>query len=360
MSDKLLPLDLPVVVATGEYESGKSMLALTTGCPLDRVLIYDNEESVATYHAMNPAFTRVDIAGSLPKNKTWTNYDFYLAWVEHLRSIPTGKYDVIAVDTIERIESGISDWVSKNPAYFGHTANQYNSMSGMFWGDMKDLWGRHILELKARAQMVILTVHMRDVYENRKPVPGKRQRKGKDTLSELASLEVTLQRKKGQAAPSAYVMKTRLVYGDITKPDTLRPMFDPYIPKFTWDVVREYMQHGADPEHPILPPEPTAEEKEEHRLELEATIAAAKLAEIEQSGQQPEPSKPSSNGKRAPTSGPGAFWPEVGKRLAATGFEFATSSPKDKMAELVAANVAGWDAALASAESGTFDPATIP
>ena len=44
MSDKLFPLDLPVVVATGEYESGKSMLALTTGCPLERVLIYDNEE----------------------------------------------------------------------------------------------------------------------------------------------------------------------------------------------------------------------------------------------------------------------------------------------------------------------------
>ena len=122
---------------------------------------------------------------------------------------------------------------------------------------------------------------MRDVYENKKPVPASANAR-KDILSELASLEVTLQRKKGQAAPSAHVMKTRLVYGDITKPDTLRPMFDPYIPKFTWDVVREYMAHGADPEHPILPPEPTAEEKEERRLELEYTIAAAKLAEIEQ------------------------------------------------------------------------------
>ena len=145
-------------------------------------------------------------------------------------------------------------------------------MSGMFWGDMKDLWGG-ILELKARAQMVILTVHMRDVYENKKPVPGKRQRKGKGYSLSLPALRVTLQRKEGRAAPSAYVMKTRLVYGDITKPDTLRPMFDPYIPKFMGCCAREYMAHGADPEHPILPPEPGRRE-EERRLELEYTIAA--------------------------------------------------------------------------------------
>ena len=30
------PRPLPVVVATGEYESGKSLLILTTGAPLDR------------------------------------------------------------------------------------------------------------------------------------------------------------------------------------------------------------------------------------------------------------------------------------------------------------------------------------
>ena len=37
-------------------------------------------------------------------------------------------------------------------------------------------------------------------------------------------------------------------------------------------------------------------------------------------------------------------------------FEFTASAPKDRMQELVAAGVAGWDAALASIEGGTFDP----
>ena len=77
MSDKLFPLDLPVVVATGGTKRQVNA-CLTTGCPLERVLIYDNEKSVATYHAMNPAFTRVDIAGSLPKNKRGLTTTFIL------------------------------------------------------------------------------------------------------------------------------------------------------------------------------------------------------------------------------------------------------------------------------------------
>jgi len=355
MSDKLFPVTLPVVVATGEYQSGKSMLALTTGAPLDRVLIYDNEESVSTYHAMSPAFTRIDIAGMLPVGKTWTNLEFYLKWREHLRSIPAGKYDVIAVDTIERVEAGISDYVRINPVEFGHTAKQYELMSGLYWGDVKDLWGRHILELKQRCQLVILTAHMRDVYADKKPVAGKRQRKGKDTLSELASLEIELKRKPGQAAPSASVLKTRLVYGDISKPDTLRPMFDPFIPKFTWEVVREYMLKGADPEHPILEPEPSPEEKEMHKLELQATIAQAKLLEAEEGTPEGAPEAP-----KAKVNGNEEFWPKANRVLASIKREFRATTPKGKIEELAMADVPGWSSVLDSMNSGKFDPATIP
>lgn len=345
MSDsKLFPLSLPVVVATGEYQSGKSMLALTTGAPIERVLVYDNEESVTTYHAMNPGFTRVDIAGQLPSK--WTNLDFYTKWVEHVRSIEPGRYDVIAVDTIERIESGISDWVTRNPQYFGHSANQYERMSGLFWGDVKDLWGRHILELKARCQLLILTAHMRDVYVDRKPVPGKRERKGKETLSELASLEVELKRKPGQRAPSALVIKSRLVFGNILNPKTLRPMFDPYIPEFTWDVVREYMQKGADPEHPILPPEKTEEEKELEKLTLQAVIAQAKMAE------------PAVTQSAKPITG--QFWPELNKVLNSLDYPFTGKTPKAKVEELAMANKPGWEVVLDTINSGQFDVSAIP
>jgi hypothetical protein len=277
MGEDVFPLELPIVVITGEYESGKTLAILTTGYPLKRTLIYDNEESATLYESLGP-FRRVDIAGQLPQN--WTNLQFYEKWLEHARAIKPGEYDVIGIDPIERLESGLTDWVERNPTRFGHSVNQYRAMSGLKWGDVKDLWGQHILELKAKCKMVILTAHMRSVWVNDKPT-DKRERKGKDTLSELATLELELVRKPGMIAPAARVLKHRLVYGDLSKPSTIRPMFDPWIKEFTWDKVRWYMEHGADPDNLVKPPEPSQEEKEMHKLELQAEIARAKVAEIE-------------------------------------------------------------------------------
>jgi hypothetical protein len=282
MSDNTFPLPLPVVVVTGEYESGKTLAILTTGYPLDKTLIYDNEDSSTLYAQMGD-FTRVDLMAELGRDNPggWTNLQFYEAWVKHMRSIKPGRYDVIGIDPIERVEAGLTDWVRKNPSHFGHTPNQYRKTTGLFWGDVKDLWGKHILEMRAKAQMVVLTAHMRNVYQAGKPVPGKRERKGKDTLSEFATLEITLVRNPGQVRPSAKVDKTRLVYGNLDEPETLRPMFDPWIKEFTWDRVREYMKTGADPDNLVTPPEPTEEEKEMRKLELQAEIAKAETARLE-------------------------------------------------------------------------------
>jgi len=294
--EELFPYRIPVTVVTGEIESGKTLLILTTGYPQERILLYDNEQSSAVYQK-NFGFTRVDLVQEMTyrqeeklaklgdrakeSDKTWTNQEFYLAWLGHMQAIKPGTYDVIGVDPAERIESGLADWVWAHPIN-GHNITQYQKMSGMYWGDVKDLWGRHILEMTGKAKMVFITMHMRNVYEGNKPIPGKRERKGKDTLSELATLELELVRKPGMVLPAAKVIKTRLVYG--SDPSNLKPMFDPYINPFTWDRVREYMLKGADPENLVLPPEPTEEEKRLHELELKATIAAAKLADVDTSG----------------------------------------------------------------------------
>jgi hypothetical protein len=177
---------LPVAVATGEYESGKSLLLLTTDYPLEATLAYDNEQSLTIYEAMGD-FTRVDLLTELGQKHPGgrTNLQFYEAWRDHMRAIKPGRYKVIGVDPIEQIESGIADWVRLNAGHCGHTAGQYQTMSGLFWGDVEDIWKRHIMELKARAEMVILTTHVRDVFLNGKPAAGKRERKGKETCPSL-------------------------------------------------------------------------------------------------------------------------------------------------------------------------------
>lgn len=279
MSDRrLFPQPLPIVVITGEYESGKTLAILTTGYPEDRTLLYDNEQSATLYEAVGN-FTRVDITSTLPDN--WSNLMFYQAWLQHMRGVEPRQHDVIGVDPIERVEAGLTEWVGNNPKFFGRSANQYQRATGLFWADVKDLWGRHILELASKCEMLILTAHMRNVYKGGKPTNQRRRRKGKETLSELATLELELVRKPGMVKPAAKVLKSRLVYGHLSEPSKMRPMFDPYIKEFTWERVREYMKTGADPDNLQMPPEPSQEEKRMRELELKAEIARAETARIE-------------------------------------------------------------------------------
>jgi len=278
MSDELFPQPVPIVVLTGEYESGKTLAILTTGYPIERVLLYDLEISSETYHGEGAKWTRVDPISQLSEG--WNNLQLYEAWAKHVRTIQPGQYDVIGIDPIERIEAGITDWTQRHPEFFGHSANQYQRMSGLMWGDVKDLWARHILDLKSKCRMVILTAHMRNIYLDNKPT-GQRERKGKETLSELATLELELTRVikgKKQALPAAKVLKSRLLYGDLSDPTTIRPMFDPWINPFSWAIVRDYMNHGADPDNLKTEPGPSPEEKEMEKLRLQATIAQAHLA----------------------------------------------------------------------------------
>jgi hypothetical protein len=124
-------------------------------------------------------------------------------------------------------------------------------------------------------------------------------------------------------------------------------MFDPYIPEFTWDVVREYMLKGADPEHPILPPEKTDEEKQLELLVLQAVIAQAKMSEpaVTQSTK---------------TVSTGQFWPELNKALNSLDFPFTGKTPKAKVEELAMANKPGWEAVLDTINNGQLDVSTIP
>ena len=280
MSD-LFPKSVPVTVVTGEFQSGKTVFALTTGYPLERTLIYDNELSAETYCTPDNPFVRVDLPGEMARlfPKGYTAVQFYDAWLRHMRAIQPGQYDVIIVDTIETIEDGLADWVESNPAAFGHTPAQYQKMSGIFWNDLKTEWKKVIQEMKARCRMVILIVHMRDEYKNNVRT-GKRQRRGKETLSELATLEVELVRKPGQEVPSARVHKHRFFAGSLAAPTSVKPTLPSWMPECTWAVIRCYMANPVEKD--ILPPEEdNAAELEMEKLRLQAAIAEAELAKAE-------------------------------------------------------------------------------
>ena len=141
--------------------------------------------------------------------------DLFLWWKEHVKTIQPGRFRVIVLDPATDIESGMTDWVSANPAYFGHTANQYQKMSGVMWGDVKSYWKSILGDLSSRCETLCYTAHLGMEFKD-KEATGKRKIKGKSTLSELASLFLWFERKpdaKGVKPnkPSAFVVKSRLM-----------------------------------------------------------------------------------------------------------------------------------------------------
>ena len=208
-------------------------------------------------------------------------------WWEQIKQLTPGKYTVIALDTVSEIESGLCDWVNKNPAYFGHTAAQYAKMEGIYWGDVKEFWKGILADLSSRCVTFAFTAHMGDVWakggQGSGGPTGKRKPKGKSTLMELASLYLMLERKPDQkgeepAKPAGVVLKDRLVAKRIGADGELElvKILPPRLPVATPAAVRKYM---ADPvgtratrEDELLKPELMGDDE---RLRLQAQIAEA-------------------------------------------------------------------------------------
>lgn len=275
----LWPQAIPLIGLSGEYQSGKTLFGLTITDPA-QMLVYDFEKSSESYHSLG--FTRIDVPAQMLKvhPKGYKPTDTYQWWRQHVTTIEPGKYRVIMVDPASDIESGVTEWVRANPSYFGHTPAQYIKMSGLLWGDMKELWKVILADLASRCETFVFTVHMGDAWSGDKPT-GRRKPKGKSTLMELASLFLQLERRadaKGNVPvlPSAVVLKSRLVHMKIDKGQVrMVPSLPPRLPVATPEAIRAYM---------LSPPDYSKLAKEERVPEQSLTEddrAAVKLATAE-------------------------------------------------------------------------------
>jgi hypothetical protein len=286
---------IEVLGLTGEFASGKTLFGLTIA-PGPQTLCYDNEKSSGTYTSLG--FERVDVPAELQRSHPngYKPVDTFNWWLNHVRAIPAGKFRVIVLDPVSEIESGLVDWVRTHPAEFGRTAAQYANAAGLMWGDVKEHWKAILADLASRCETFAFTSHMANVWERSGPT-GKRKAKGKETLMELASLYLQLERKKDvrgnqPAKPSAVVLKSRLssirVNADTGDVDIV-PTLPPRLPEATPAAIRKYM--SQPPDYAKLTPDELAPEAvmtEDQKLELRNQTATAereteqlKLARLE-------------------------------------------------------------------------------
>ena len=104
--------------------------------------------------------------------------------------------------------------------------------SGLVWGEVKNALARQIHELSAHCNLVIVTAHVRQAYDDGEPVPRVKEAKFYDRVWQTLDLVGYLVRTDGQAAPKGIFApphgKARLP----AMPESLSP--------FSWGQVFEY------------------------------------------------------------------------------------------------------------------------
>lgn len=300
-------VQIDVFGATGDYASGKTVLGGSiapgphpaghefAGKP--RTLYLDFEKSGCTYGGMG--WRRIDVAQQMqdrfqdPKTgivKNYTPLDVFEWFAGSSRAgampgiidkLRPGEYDVLICDPITDIESGLVDYVRTNPEQFHLTADQIRRAGGLLWGAVKDHWKTVLLKLSSRVKCFYFTSHLRSVWQGNQPT-GKKEPKGKDTLMELASLYLWLERAADRdgsvpAIPSATVLKQRLT-DTVFRDGEIHfvPLMPPRIPQATVQAIREYIANPPDYSK-LKDGERVVEEKmsDDERLRLELAKAEA-------------------------------------------------------------------------------------
>lgn len=272
---------IEVIGLTGDFASGKTLFGLTIA-PGKDTLVFDVEKSTATYQSLG--FDRIDLPGELLskfKGAAYKPIDLYMHWLERVRAIKPGQYRVIMLDPVSEIENGLVDWVRDNPKLFGYSASQF-AMGGFLWGAVKDYWKSILSDLATRCETFVFTSHLRTVWKGGTPT-GQKSAKGKETLMEMASLYLHLERKKDAKGnvpevPSAIVLKSRLaetLIGEGGKV-SIRPYLPPRLQLATPQAIRDYILAPPDYSHlkkGELAPEEVMTEDE--KLQLRAATAQA-------------------------------------------------------------------------------------
>lgn len=292
-------MEIEVFGATGEYKSGKTLLGLSiapgvhpaghsfAGKP--RTLLLDFEKSAGTYGGTGAE--RIDVPAKLMEmyGGAYGPLQMFNWFVKHIDGVSVGQYDVIMADPITDLDAGLVEMVVANPERYNLTKNMVERSGAGFkakqlvWGAINAAWKQILLKLATRCKTFFFTSHMRDEFVNDSRT-GKREPKGKETLFELASLYLQLERLPDAAGnvpavPSGIVLKERLADTTVD-PETgllnVTQLMPPRLPQATVAAIRRYI--ACPPDYSKLKEGERIPEKqfsEEEKLRLEVARAQA-------------------------------------------------------------------------------------
>lgn len=245
-------MKIPFIGVTGEYQAGKTLFGLLIDPT--RTIVFDTEKSSETYEG-SLGFTRIDLSDAMRAKFPAGDYrpvQLFEAWLQMVQKVKPGQYRVMLLDTLSEIETGLVDYVRRNPNRFGYTSAQFAKSEALMWGAAKDFWKQILTDITGRVETFVTIAHMRDKWAGNRPT-GQREAKGKETIMEMASLYLELNRDpvngKTPEKPAAKVLKSRLSVFLLDKESgemEPHPVLPPRLPVCTPAAIRNYIENPPD------------------------------------------------------------------------------------------------------------------
>jgi len=252
---------LGIIKVSGRYGTGKTLFGLT--CPSGPILHLDTEFSSEAYSGV-VEFTRMDIRSLVDLRVILGIGTPTTEQSERgIFAIGDTQFGTIVLDTIPTIE----DWLVEEIHSIGGALTAGDRLSGLGWGELKRRERGILMRLRQKCKILIITAHMRLEFAGKRPT-GRYQPKGKETISELASLSIILERDQNNQIPSAIVEKSRLLSSDMV------PMLPPRIPQCTWEHLVSYLLKPSNWD------ELSDEEKAEKRMNIQELLSMMKEAGV--------------------------------------------------------------------------------
>lgn len=251
--------EIGVIGLTGEFQSGKTLFAGSIDPA--HTIFYDNEGSASFYanqmRELYDGFDYFDVSRELATGSAVIqSVDRFNWWFEHVKSLQPYRYTVMALDPASEIEDGAEQYVQRNAKAFNLTANMIENSKGLYWGVLKSFYKSIIDLLRTKVHTFVFTTHMRYKYVGNRPT-SQREPKGKETLMEMATLFLQLERRPNEKGvvpevPSAIVLKSRLGFAKKTKGISaeFESVLPDRLPKATPDAIRGYLAKPADRQRP--------------------------------------------------------------------------------------------------------------
>lgn len=255
-----------VICITGAKGSGKTTAAILRAPPneIEKLCVFDTEDSASDL--LHLGFTHIrlydklrvggDMLERLAKGEVpWVDQQgrnaligYYEYFIDRLNTVlQPGKFKYFAIDTVEPIEAAMTAAVESGRRVFGWSGTR--AYGRMETEGVRPLYAG-LLEAVAQrgVEYVLLTSHLKSVWLDDKPVPGKVKPGGRlKLLSQLSSAMFWLvPGDDPSGAPAALVLKARM--GKVEAVNgrwEVRRVLPERIPVFTWDRVSEYHEIPA-------------------------------------------------------------------------------------------------------------------